>query len=60
LRARGGITVDETWKDGALVEAVLHADRDGDIPVRYGAEVRTLRAKAGVALRFRPADKPAD
>ena len=28
LRARGGLTVDITWKEGKLEEAVLHAKRD--------------------------------
>ncbi|GAB3537478.1 glycoside hydrolase family 95 protein [Arthrobacter tecti] len=28
LRSRGGITVDMTWQDGTLSEAVLKADRD--------------------------------
>ena len=34
LRARGGFTVDMTWKDGALEEALLTAGHDGEIRVR--------------------------
>ena len=54
LRARGGVTVDESWKDGALVEAILRPDRDGDIRVRYGTVVRSLRLRAGHPVSFRP------
>ncbi len=52
LRARGGFTVDETWKDGRLVEAVIRADRDGKVRVRYGAVVREIDVRAGVAVRY--------
>jgi alpha-L-fucosidase 2 len=51
LRARGGFTVDETWKDGRLVEAVIRPDRDGKLRVRYGAAVREFDVKAGAAAR---------
>ena len=51
LRARGGYTVDETWKDGRLVEAVIRADRDGTVRVRYGSVVREFDVKAGATAR---------
>lgn len=35
LRARGGVTVDIAWQDGALAHAALVPDRDGEIRV-YG------------------------
>jgi alpha-L-fucosidase 2 len=47
LRARGGYTVDLTWKDGRLVEARLKADRAGTCRVRSGEKVQTLEFKAG-------------
>jgi alpha-L-fucosidase 2 len=53
LRARGGFTVDETWKDGKLVDAVVRADHDGTVRVRYGQAVRELMVKAGKAVRYR-------
>jgi alpha-L-fucosidase 2 len=52
LRARGGFTVDETWKDGRLVEAVIRPDRDGKVRVRYGAVVREFDVRAGAAARY--------
>ena len=52
LRARGGFTVDESWKDGRLVEAVVRADRDGKVKVRYGSVVREFDVKAGVPARY--------
>jgi len=54
LRARGGFTVDEVWKDGRLVEAVVRADRSGKVRVRYGAVVREFGVKAGVPARYAP------
>ncbi len=54
LRARGGVTVDISWKDGALVSAVLRPDRDGTLRVRCGPSVRELTVKAGVPVRVGP------
>ncbi|HSK08257.1 MAG TPA: glycoside hydrolase N-terminal domain-containing protein [Vicinamibacterales bacterium] len=54
LRARGGYTVDVEWKDGALVVAVVRADRDGTVRVRYGRIVREVPVKAGVTLKLGP------
>jgi alpha-L-fucosidase 2 len=52
LRARGGFTVDQTWTDGKLVEAVIRADRDGSVRVRYGQSTRELAVKAGQDVRY--------
>ncbi|WP_258881445.1 glycoside hydrolase family 95 protein [Paenibacillus sp. sptzw28] len=40
LRARGGIEVDISWKDGQLVEAVLKAELDSSCVVRTPVPVR--------------------
>jgi alpha-L-fucosidase 2 len=53
LRARGGFTVDQAWKDGTLVAAVVRADRDGTVRIRYGQVVREMAVKAGATVRFR-------
>ena len=52
LRARGGYTIDQTWKDGKLVEAVVRADRDGTVRVRYGQSTKELTVKAGQQVRY--------
>jgi alpha-L-fucosidase 2 len=52
LRARGGFTIDERWKDGRLVEAVVGADRDRTVRVRYGQSTRELAVKAGRPARI--------
>jgi alpha-L-fucosidase 2 len=54
LRARGGYTVDITWRDRRLVEAFVSADRDGVANVRTAERVRELPVKAGVPARYRP------
>ena len=54
LCARGGFTVDQTWKDGILVDAVIVADRNGTARIRYGQAVREIAVKAGVAVHYRP------
>jgi alpha-L-fucosidase 2 len=49
LRARGGVTVDLRWQEGALTEAVLRADRDGVFKLRVaGGEPLPVSLRAGV------------
>ncbi len=50
LRARGGFTVDERWKDGRLVSATVRADRDGIARVRYREAAAEQVVKAGRAV----------
>ncbi|MDD8027652.1 MAG: glycoside hydrolase family 95 protein [Acidobacteriota bacterium] len=52
LRARGGYTVDETWRNGKLVEAVIRPDRDGPFRIGYGKEMRRVAGRAGRAARI--------
>ena len=47
LRARGGYTVDITWKDGSLVKARILPEFSGKHVVRYGDKRRTISFKAG-------------
>jgi alpha-L-fucosidase 2 len=47
LRARGGFTVDMTWRDGKLSEATIHSDRGAPCRVRYGTTTTDLMIKAG-------------
>ncbi|MET8942705.1 glycoside hydrolase family 95 protein [Streptomyces sp. NPDC004542] len=47
LRARGGVTVDAWWRDGRLRRAVLTADSDRDVVVRWGETETALRLPAG-------------
>ena len=70
LRARGGFTVDQTWRDGTLAAATIHASQDGSCTVRSatsfrvgdqqskrdgGTHVITFTAKAGALLEISPA-----
>jgi alpha-L-fucosidase 2 len=54
LRARGGYTVDITWRGGALAEAAIRPDRAGTVRVRYGGSTiqRDLAAGERVVLRL--------
>ncbi len=48
LRARGGVTVDMTWKGGRLTAARLMADRDGRYRVHLpGKDAQAIELKAG-------------
>ena len=53
LRARGGYTVDMTWAAGALTEATLVADRDGQAAV---AGRVTVTAPDGTPVPTRPTE----
>jgi alpha-L-fucosidase 2 len=52
LRARGGHTVDQEWKDGKLIEAVIHPDFDGEVTIRYRDKVKTLYLKSGIKQKI--------
>ncbi|MBI5851803.1 MAG: glycoside hydrolase family 95 protein [Planctomycetes bacterium] len=54
LRVRGGAELDMRWKDGALVEAKLHATTSFTGRVRYGAKAVPMTLAAGERGRFAP------
>jgi len=49
LRARGNYTVDISWKDGRLDEAVVHAGTQstGEVRVVYNNKIKVLKLKPG-------------
>ena len=47
LRARGGVTVDMTWRDGKLFQAVLTSDTKKKATVRYAGREVELELPAG-------------
>ena len=47
LRARGGFTVDQYWKNGNLTEATIYPDSDGEVKARYRDKTILLRVTAG-------------
>ena len=50
LRARGGYTVDVRWRNAKLQSAVIKADRDGKVRVRYGQSTAEYPVTAGRPL----------
>lgn len=54
LRARGGYTVDISWRDGRLVSATIVADRAGAVRIRYGQTVSERPLAAGGRITFTP------
>ena len=53
LRARGSYTVDQEWKDGKLLQAVIRPDFSGEVKIRYGDHVKTLKMKSGKKYRIK-------
>jgi alpha-L-fucosidase 2 len=60
MRARGGYTVDMTWRGGRLQEAVIKASSKGrctlltSVPVRIeGRRARTVKGASGYVTRFK-------
>ena len=53
LRARGGFTVDQWWKDGKLTEAVIKPDFSGAATVRYGNRTLTLNFISGKSVTLK-------
>jgi len=50
LRARGGLTVDMEWKNGAISEATVRATRAGEVQITThgSAAAQTVKLRAGV------------
>jgi alpha-L-fucosidase 2 len=52
LRARGGFTVDMTWKEGTLTNARIHSDNGGPLNLRYGAATKSVMTKKDETLSW--------
>ena len=46
LKARGGYTVDITWKNHQVTSACIHATQDGTITVKWNGRKKTITLKA--------------
>jgi len=55
LRARGGLGVTISWRDGKLVKATLTASESKPVTVRYAGKEVTIQAKAGQRYVLGPA-----
>ena len=54
LRARGGFTVDMTWRDGKLTGATIQSDQGNLCRVRYGNERVEFKTAPGKTIHFHP------
>ncbi len=54
LRARGGYTVDISWRDGKLGSATITADRAGPVRVRYAQAAVERLVKGGQTITVTP------
>jgi alpha-L-fucosidase 2 len=52
LRARGGFTVDISWKDGKLFESTIHSATEMKCKIRYGNRVIDMSIPQGESRRF--------
>jgi alpha-L-fucosidase 2 len=56
LRARGGLEVDLTWKDGRLTAGDVRSTTSQSIKLRHGDKVAALKLRAGEMKRVAPGD----
>jgi alpha-L-fucosidase 2 len=54
LRARGGLDVALSWKDGKLVKATLEARESKPVKVRYAGKETEIQARAGQTYELGP------
>jgi len=52
LRARGGVTVDESWQRGRLASVRVQSARDATVRVRYDGRTRELALRAGKPVQL--------
>jgi alpha-L-fucosidase 2 len=52
LRARGGFTVEISWSDGRLHEAIVHSDLGNTCQVRYQDKIVELATRSGRTYRL--------
>ena len=53
LKARGGHTVDISWKDGRLTEATITPVKDGTLQLIYNGTCDTYTLKAGKPMKIK-------
>jgi alpha-L-fucosidase 2 len=54
LRGRGGITVSISWRDNSLSSAVIKADRETDVTIRYRDHKKVIHLDARAEYRISP------
>ncbi len=54
LKARGGLTVDMTWENGQLEEAVIYSKYDREVKVVVEDESAVINVRAGEAVSLDP------
>lgn len=52
LKARGGYTVDISWKDGVLTKAAITPIQDGLVTLRYQEKTKQVNVKQGEVYSF--------
>jgi alpha-L-fucosidase 2 len=52
LRARGGFEVDEQWKDGKILKAVVHSSKRASVRLRYSGTIREVNLRPGQAFEW--------
>ncbi|WP_316815179.1 glycoside hydrolase family 95 protein [Pedobacter nyackensis] len=50
LRARDGLTIDLKWSDGQLISAILYADENKEVRVRYKDKVKKVKVSRSKPL----------